>query len=124
MLKLAAPTKRSPIDLPAAALLAGAAGALLLVCSWGGQRYAWASPTIAGLGALAVLCTGLLVWRQFRSREPFIPPRLLRLRALRVVTLLQLVAGIGLASAIVYITLELQLVRGVSPLQTGLRLLP
>ena len=33
-----------PLDVAGAALLAGATGALMLACVWGGERYAWGSP--------------------------------------------------------------------------------
>ena len=32
-----------PLDVPGAALLAGATSALMLTCIWGGERYAWDS---------------------------------------------------------------------------------
>lgn len=112
------------LDALGGALLTGAAACLLLVCEWGGQRYSWASASILGLGATGVVCAGGFVWRQTTAPQPFFPPRLLRHRILRVVTVLQLVAGVGLASSIVYLVLELQLVHGASPTATGLRLIP
>src|SRR5262245_60749431 len=42
------------LDLLGAALLAGATGALMLVCIWGGDRYAWSSPPV-----LALIAAGL-----------------------------------------------------------------
>src|SRR4051794_19659474 len=51
---------RAPLDAAGAALLAGATGALMLACIWGG-RYGWGSPTILGLlGGGAVLAAGLV----------------------------------------------------------------
>src|SRR5437762_13585 len=34
---------RAPLDVPGAALLAGATSTFMLVCIWGGERYAWTS---------------------------------------------------------------------------------
>src|SRR4051812_30747754 len=47
----APPTDRPerPLDAGGAALLAGATGALMLTCIWGGTRYAWDSVQILGL---------------------------------------------------------------------------
>ncbi|MBO9534877.1 MAG: MFS transporter [Solirubrobacteraceae bacterium] len=123
-LQVAATHRPTPIDVLGTALLSAAAGAVLLACEWGGQRYAWTSPMIVGLGLFAALSAMAFAWRQTTAPEPYFPPRLLRHRIFRVITVLQLVAGIGLASTIVYVTLDLQLVHGISPSSTGLHLLP
>lgn len=114
----------SRVDAIGATLLTLTGAALLLACQWGGHRYAWSSSTILALVATAIVAGMAFAWRQTSAPEPFFPPRLLRHRILRVITVLQLVAGVGLASAIVYLTLDLQLVRGVSATATGLHLLP
>src|SRR3954452_3754736 len=46
--------ERKPLDVRGGALLTVAASTLVLVCSWGGTKYAWDSPTILSLGAVAV----------------------------------------------------------------------
>ncbi|MDQ8043978.1 MAG: MFS transporter, partial [Solirubrobacteraceae bacterium] len=107
-----------------ATFLSAAAACLLLVCEWGGQRYAWGSPTILLLALGGIAGAAAFAWRQTTAPEPFFPPRLLRHRTLRVITALQLVAGIGLASSIVYVTLAIQLIHHASPTGTGLRLIP
>lgn len=114
----------SRVDPLGAALLGLTAGAVLLACEWGGRRYGWGSSEILGLAAGALVLGAAFAWRQTTAAEPFFPPHLLRHQILRTVTVLQVVAGIGLASSIVYLTLDLQLVRGVSPSSTGLHLLP
>ncbi|MEH3053170.1 MAG: MFS transporter [Patulibacter minatonensis] len=114
----------SQVDPLGASLLALTAAAVLLACEWGGRRYGWGSAQILGLAAAAVVLGAAFARRQATAREPFFPPHLLRHRILRVVTVLQVVAGIGLASSVVYLTLDLQLVRGVSPSSTGLHLVP
>ena len=121
-LRLSIEQRTEPIDWPAAGALAGAAVALQLVCVLGGQEFAWWSPqtVIIGLGGIA--CVVYFGLRQRRSRAPFFPPEVLRLRILRQVAVLQLTAGIGLAAS-VYITFELQLVRGFTPFQAGLHLI-
>src|ERR1700744_1006590 len=119
---------RSPariyLDLPGAAALAGAAGALMVVCRWGGQRSPWVSWPVAGLIAAGVLLGAAFGYRQTHSPAPFFPLRLLRHRLLRTVSALQLATGCGMAAPTVYVTLDLQVIRHISPVSTGVMLLP
>jgi MFS family permease len=123
-LRLAPPESGIRVDLAQVALLAGAAGSLLLCCQWGGQRYGWLSPVILGLLAAGGLDAMLFARRQARSAAPLFPPHLLRHRTLRILTALQFATGCGMAAATIYLTLDLQVVRGFSPASTGLLLMP
>jgi MFS family permease len=123
-LRLPRPVIRTRLDLPGAAALAGVAACLLLVCQWGGQRYPWRSWPVLALAAAGLVLAAAFGYRQTHSPAPFLPPRLLRHRALRVVSALQLATGCGMAAATVYVTLDLQLVRHISATDTGLLLLP
>jgi MFS family permease len=123
-LRLPAPLGRGSLELPSAGLLAVAAGGLLAVCQWGGRQFPWASVPILLCAALCVAAAAAFCWRQARAPEPFFPSRLLRHPTLRAVTLLQFATGCGMAAGIIYLTLDLQLVRGSTPIQTGLQLLP
>jgi MFS family permease len=123
-LRLPRPVRPDSLELPSAGLLAAAAAGLLAVCWWGGQQFAWTSVQVLGCAALCVVAIAAFCWRQARVPEPFFPARLLRHPTLRAVTLLQLATGCGMAAGIIYLTLDLQLVRGSTPIQTGLQLLP
>jgi MFS family permease len=112
------------LDLPGAAALAGAATCLLLACQWGGQRYPWLSAPVLGLAAAGIALAAAFGYRQTHSPAPFFPPRLLRHRTLRTVSFLQLATGCGMAAATVYVTLDLQVIRHISPSSTGVMLLP
>src|SRR4051812_5940739 len=82
----AAPVERpaGPLDATGAALLAGATGALMLTCIWGGDRFAWGSgPILALIAATLVLAAALLV-RERRAADPIVPFHLLRTRSVAV----------------------------------------
>ena len=123
-LRLPRPARPDSLELPSAGLLAVAAAGLLAVCQWGGHQFPWASVQVLGCAGLCLAATAAFCWRQGRAREPFFPTRLLRHPTLRAVTLLQLTTGLGMAAGTIYLTLDLQLVRGSTAIATGLQLLP
>jgi MFS family permease len=123
-LRLPRPAQPKSLELPSAGLLAIAAVGLLAVCQWGGQQFPWVSVQVIGCAALCLAAVAAFCWRQAHAPEPFFPLRLLRHPTLRAVTLLQLATGCGMAAGIIYLTLDLQLVRGWTVIQTGLQLLP
>src|SRR5205085_6972566 len=75
----AAPVERPslPLDALGGALLAGATATFMLVCVWGGDRYAWGSTPIVSLIAGTSLLAGLLVLRERRAQDPIVPLRML-----------------------------------------------
>ncbi len=122
------------IDFLGAGLIAGAAGALLLLTEWGGHEYAWGSPVILLLGAtgLALLVAFLLrqglvrrgVWSRFVAPEPIFPLTLFRNRVFRVASPQEFFAGMVIIGAVVYVSLYLQTARDVRAAEAGLYLLP
>jgi EmrB/QacA subfamily drug resistance transporter len=66
------------LDMVGAALMVGAAIALLMALSWGGIRYTWGSPQVLGLVGVSVLLWMLFVWRLMTAPEPFIPLSMVR----------------------------------------------
>ncbi len=123
-LRLPRPGTGGRLDVPGAVTLAGAATCLLLVCQWGGQRYPWLSAPVLALAAAGLVLAAALGYRQTHSSAPFFPLRLLRHRTLRVVSVLQLATGCGMAAATIYVTLDLELVRHIGAASVGVLLLP
>ena len=126
-LRLPAPeTERPerPLDTYGAALLAGATSALMLVCVWGGDRYAWDSGPIFGLIAGTVLLSGALVVRERRAADPIVPFHLLRTRAVAVASTALFFGTAALFSITVFVPLFLQTTTDASPTQAGLLLVP
>ena len=123
-LHLHTPPQRHSIDYLGAVLLTGAVSALTLLTTWGGNEYAWGSPAIAGLGILAVGLLIAFVAQERRATEPLIPLSLFRSGVFRVASAVGFVVGLAMFGAIIFIPLFLQLVYGVSPTSSGLRMLP
>ena len=123
-LHLRTPPQRHTIDWLGAALLTAGVSAIILVTTWGGDEYAWGSPSILALAAGGVLLLALFVAHERRAAEPIIPPSLFRSSVFRVASTIGFVIGLAMFGAIVFIPLFLQLVYGVSPTSSGLRMLP
>ncbi|MEE6210980.1 MDR family MFS transporter [Salarchaeum sp. III] len=123
-LDLPVPNETHTIDYLGAALLTVAVGALMLVTSWGGTRYAWESTQILGLAAVTIIGTALFVYQELRVDEPIFPIRLLRKRTIAGVDLLSFCVGIGMLGGTTYLPVFLQTVLGQSATNSGLLLLP
>ncbi len=123
-LHLHVPHRRHRIDVLGVTLLSGGVGALILLTTWGGNQYAWGSPTIAALGVAGVVLLALFVWQESRAAEPVIPLSLFRSSVFDVASAMGFAIGMAMFGAIIFIPLFLQLVYGASPTSSGLRMLP
>src|SRR3954466_12224523 len=112
------------IDYAGAVLLAVGLSALVLGATWGGNQYDWASPQIVGLAVIAI--AGLLAFLRTESRaaEPILPLYLFRNRIGAVASAIGFVIGFALFGALPYLPLFQQVVRGASPTESGLQLIP
>jgi hypothetical protein len=123
-LHLHTPSQRHAIDFLGAGLLTGGVSSLILFTSWGGNQYPWGSPVILGLGIAALVLLAAFVLQERRAEEPIIPLGLFRSSVFRVATGIGFIIGLAMFGAIIFIPLFLQLVYGVSPTSSGLRMLP
>jgi EmrB/QacA subfamily drug resistance transporter len=126
-LRLPAPPTQAPagrLDAAGAVLLAGATSALMLVCIWGGDRYAWGSPTILALLAGVLLLAGGLVVRERRAADPIVPFDLLRTPVVAIASVGLFLTTASLFAITVFVPLFLQATTGASPTQAGLLLVP
>src|SRR5439155_26075892 len=112
------------IDYAGTGLLAGAPTSRVLLTSLGGTTYAWSSAPIFIMGAAAVVLGPAFVWAESRAAEPVIPLRLFRNRVFSAASAVGFVVGFALFGAIAYLPQYMQIVKGVSPTVSGLRLLP
>jgi len=83
-----------------------------------------ALPTILGLVALAIFALVLLIRREQATASPLLPIALLRQATIWRSDALAACHGAALVSLITFLPIYLIVVRGISPSQTGLLLLP
>ncbi len=112
------------VDYLGAVILAVGTTAIVLVSTWGGTEYAWRSPQIVGLGALAVVALIAFLRVEARAEEPILPLHIFRNRNFTLVTSLSFLAGLAMFGAITFLPLYQQTVQGASATISGLLLTP
>ena len=119
-------TSRVPhtIDYLGSALLAAAATSFVLLTTLGGGTYGWGSWPIITMGVAGVVLVGLFVVAERRAAEPVLPLHLFANRVFSVSSAVGFVVGFSMFGAITYLPQYMQVVKGVSPTISGLRLLP
>jgi EmrB/QacA subfamily drug resistance transporter len=115
---------RPRIDWWGAALLSAGVTSIILVTSWGGTTYPWLSVPIVALSLVAVVLLGVFVVVETRVSEPLLPLRLFRNPVLRISVPLIFVVGFGMVGIATFNPLYQQVVDGVTPTMSGLRLAP
>jgi EmrB/QacA subfamily drug resistance transporter len=112
------------IDYLGTAVLSLAATSFILLTSLGGTTYKWDSAPIWILGVAGVVLVGVFVAVERRAAEPVLPLHLFKLRAFTVTSVVGFIVGFAMFGAITYLPAFYQVVRGVSPTLSGVRLLP
>ncbi|MDO4889010.1 MAG: MDR family MFS transporter [Actinomycetaceae bacterium] len=123
-LKLPKRSLRAKIDWLGLTLLDSGAVAIVLMTTWGGNRYEWTSPIIIGLGVAAAACWALFGWVETRAAEPILPMSVLTNRTFIVATLIGMLAIGALVGATLYLPTYLQMSYGYSATMSGLMLVP
>ncbi len=115
---------RHDLDWLGALTLASALCALVLVADLGGSRLPWTDPVLLSLAAGAILLLVAFVRIERRAAEPILPLGLFRDRVFRTASAISFVAGLAMFGTVTFMPLYLQSVRGSSPTESGLELLP
>jgi EmrB/QacA subfamily drug resistance transporter len=123
-LKLPSGRGKAVIDWFGAALLTIWITALVLITSWGGTEYAWASWQIVGLGVLAVAGFVAFILVERRAEEPIMPLGPFRIANFSVAGALSFVSGFALFGGVTFLPQYQQFVQGSSATNSGLLLLP
>jgi EmrB/QacA subfamily drug resistance transporter len=120
------PAKRvsHKVDYLGGILLGVAATALILLATWGGTEYAWASAQIIGLGLLSATSLAGFCIAETRAPEPILPLRVFKNRNFSVTMTLTFLVGLAMFGAMTFLPLFQQTVQGESPTISGLALTP
>ncbi len=126
MLTLPAAAQRlqHAIDYVGTALLAAATTCLILLTTLGGTTYPWASPPIVGFAVAGAVLLVVFVAVERRAAEPVLPLSLFRCGVFTLASAIGFVVGFALLGSTTFLPLFLQVVQGVSPTNSGLRMLP
>jgi EmrB/QacA subfamily drug resistance transporter len=116
--------QRHKIDYLGTIMIGGAASSLVLLTSLGGVTFAWSSAPIITLGVLGVVFIAGFVVAERRAAEPVLPLHLFRLPVFTAASAIGFVVGFAMFGALTYLPQYEQIVRGVSPTASGIRLLP
>jgi EmrB/QacA subfamily drug resistance transporter len=112
------------VDYLGTVLLGVSLASLVLLTTLGGTSYDWDSAFILGLGALSLAALIAFVFVEHATPEPVLPPSLFSNRVFVVTSAIGFVVGFALFGALTYLPLFQQVVRGLSPTDSGLQLIP
>ncbi|HEY7393767.1 MAG TPA: MDR family MFS transporter, partial [Gemmatimonadaceae bacterium] len=115
---------RHKTDYAGALSLAAALSAIVLLTDLGGVTYAWSSPIILSLAAIAVASVATFIAVERRASEAVLPLSLFRNRTFVLTAMIGLIVGFALYGSVTYLPLFLQVVTGASPTDSGLEMLP
>ncbi len=117
-------TSETRIDFLGAALLVGSVVPVLLVAEKG-REWGWGSGLTLGLVALGIGClAGFVAWERRMGEAAILPLRVFQSGVFSKTSVTSLLVGAGMFGGLVILPLYLQIVRGSSPTQSGLQLLP
>ncbi|WP_157248499.1 MDR family MFS transporter [Nonomuraea typhae] len=123
-LKIEHVRRDTTIDIWGAFTITASASALMLLLTLGGQEFAWNSFWTYALAAISLLMLALAILAEQRVGNPILPPRLFRNRTFVLTSAASLLVGMAMFGAMIYLPQYLQIVKGLSPTNSGLMTLP
>ncbi|WIX81311.1 MDR family MFS transporter [Amycolatopsis carbonis] len=97
----------------------------LLIVAEQGREWGWGSPASLGIYAIGLVGVVLFILQERRVGDAaLLPLRLFRRPVFRVATLVTVIQGAGMFGAMMSLPLYLQIVKGATPTQAGLQMLP
>ena len=116
--------RRTMFDAPGLVLFIFFVGPVLLALEQVQRMELSTLPLALGLLAFGLVSLGLLSWQERITTSPLIPPRLFRQPSIWRADAMAACHGAALVSLITFLPIYLRAVRGASPAETGLILLP
>jgi EmrB/QacA subfamily drug resistance transporter len=116
--------RRTTFDAPGLLLFILFVGPVILALEQVQRMRTSTLPMALGLLAFGIVALVLLLWQEDRSTSPLIPPRLFKNPSIWRSAALAACHGAALVSLITFLPIYLRAVRGASPAETGLMLLP
>ncbi len=116
--------RRTTFDIPGLVLFIMFVSPVILALEQLQQMRTSTVPMALGLLAFGIISLVALLWQESRSTSPLIPPRLFREPSIWRSDGLAACHGAALVSLITFLPIYLRAVRGASPAETGLMLLP
>ncbi|WP_454044260.1 MDR family MFS transporter [Cellulosimicrobium sp. Marseille-Q8652] len=124
------PTHRSGrrIDVAGIFFMVVATSGIVLVTSWesltSSRGYDWSDPWLLGLVAAVVVSVAAFVVVENRAEEPLLPLHLFKNSTFTIATLIGLVLGMGMFSALAFLPTFLQMSTGAGVTESGFLMLP
>ncbi len=116
--------KAHEIDYPGAVCLSLALVGMTLFTSEGGTLRAWSDPLLWCILAFGLVGVIGFIYEERRAWEPIIPLSLFRNRSFSLASLMAFIVGMSLFGSVTFLPLYMQVVKGSTPTQAGLQLLP
>ena len=116
--------RRTMFDAPGLVLFIFFVGPVILALEQVQRMQLSTLPLALGLLAFGLISLGLLSWQERITTSPLIPPRLFRQPSIWRADAMAACHGAALVSLITFLPIYLRAVRGASPAETGLVLLP
>jgi predicted MFS family arabinose efflux permease len=107
-----------------AAFLAGALTCIILFTSQGGTILPWSSPQLWFTLVMGFVCIGGFIYEEQRAVEPIMPLELFKQRTFLLSSLIGFIIGVSLFGSVTFIPLYLQVVKGSTPSEAGMQMLP
>ncbi|HEX4815990.1 MAG TPA: MDR family MFS transporter [Nonomuraea sp.] len=124
VLRLPEVTRNTSIDIWGATAITASASALMLLLTFGGSEFEWSSGWTYLLASISLLSLALAVLAERTAGNPILPPRLFRNPTFVLTSLGSLLIGMAMFGAMIYLPQYLQIVKGLSPTNSGLMTLP
>jgi EmrB/QacA subfamily drug resistance transporter len=124
VLKMPVIKRETTIDYLGAATIVSSVTSLMLYLNWAGEHFGWRSPPALAFVVAAIVLAVAFVFIELRAVEPIIPMRLFRNPIFSVGNAFGFLVGFAIFGGAIYLPLYLQTVKGMSPTESGLAMLP